>query len=114
MDDDAIVKDYSVTRIGLESGKNSSLARFGKLWDNPAISAGVVNAFSSRLVTGFCSYAGNYYGSIRPTVMVRSLKMLREDYGGAEGYLKDRVGFTEEDIQLIKTALLGPSHTSQL
>jgi hypothetical protein len=46
--------------------------------------------------------------------MVRSLKMLREDYGGAEGYLKDRVGFTEEDIQLIKTALLGPSHTSQL
>lgn len=39
--------------------------------------------------------------------MLAALKMLRETYGGAEGYLKKRAGFSEADVERIRRSLQG-------
>lgn len=34
--------------------------------------------------------------------MLSSLQMIRENYGGAEGYVKECCGLSEEDVQTIR------------
>ncbi|KAG9017251.1 hypothetical protein FRB90_001222 [Tulasnella sp. 427] len=50
LSDEEIAKDYALTRIGLESGRDTLIARFQHLMDNPETRAGAENAFSSRRV----------------------------------------------------------------
>lgn len=46
--------------------------------------------------------------------MLAFLNILRQSYGGAEGYLRDRAGFSDEDIEKIKGNLLGTGPSSLL
>lgn len=95
--DEEIAKDYALTRIGLETSRDTLIARFQHLLDNPDSRPGAENAFSSRV-----------------SVMQAFLKVLRQSYGGAEGYLKDRLGFPDEDIRKIRESLLGTGTPSLL
>lgn len=38
--------------------------------------------------------------------MLATLQMIRDTYQGAEGYLKQKCGFSDEDIQIIRTNIL--------
>ena len=38
--------------------------------------------------------------------MMATLEMIEERYGGAEGYLRDTLGFDDEDITIIRRNLL--------
>lgn len=42
----------------------------------------------------------------RPESMMSFLAMLRTEYRGAEGYMKDFLGFTQEEIETIRTHLI--------
>ena len=46
--------------------------------------------------------------SHRPETMRVTLAMIREDYGGAEEYLR-RAGITDEEIEALREALLVPA-----
>lgn len=97
LSDEEIARDYALTRIGLETSRNTLIARFQHLMDDPNTRAGAENAFSSRA-----------------SVMLAFLNILRQSYGGAEGYLRDRAGFSDEDIEKIKGNLLGTGPSSLL
>ncbi|KAK7436534.1 hypothetical protein VKT23_000384 [Stygiomarasmius scandens] len=87
--DEQIVEEYTLTNIGLAPALPALTARFmqndiyRENWD------GVMNM-----------------GSARPATMISTLKMIREKYGGAEGYLKSRTSITDEDIQKLRDNLL--------
>jgi hypothetical protein len=38
--------------------------------------------------------------------MMATLQMIRERYGGAEGYIRDRCGLSNEEIAQIKASLV--------
>ena len=42
----------------------------------------------------------------RPEYMLATLAMVREKYGGVEGYVRDVLGFGDEDIAAIKRNLV--------
>lgn len=48
LSDEEIARDYALTRIGLETSRNTLIARFQHLMDDPNTRAGAENAFSSR------------------------------------------------------------------
>ncbi|KAG9016336.1 hypothetical protein FRB90_003267 [Tulasnella sp. 427] len=95
--DDEIIKDYTLTRVGVEPMRELMGPRFKALLSpgqdaDPALVAATLNAMSSR-----------------PSVMRATLDMLRKDYGGARGYLKDGLAFSEEDVDKIAENLSGGS-----
>lgn len=46
--------------------------------------------------------------------MLASLEMIKTKYGGAEGYLKNKCGFTDHDIQTIRTNITESSFTNKV
>jgi len=91
VDDEEIVKDYTLTTIGLA----------------PALPA-LVERFKAHDV-----YRDNWEGTVnmsssKPEWIVAFLSRFREKYGTAEGYVKDQVGLSDEDIEKIRTNLLVP------
>lgn len=46
----------------------------------------------------------------RSANMLATLQMIKEKYGGAEGYIKDKCGLTEEDIEQIRKNLIAEVH----
>ena len=45
-------------------------------------------------------------GANRKENMMATLEMIEERYGGAEGYLKEMLGFNDKDITTIRAHLL--------
>lgn len=45
--------------------------------------------------------------------MLATLGMIRERYGGAEGYLREKCGFDEEDIEKIRNNLVGDADSRE-
>ncbi|KAG9019978.1 hypothetical protein FS837_008716 [Tulasnella sp. UAMH 9824] len=82
--DEEIVRDYALTRVGIEPMREMMAGRFSALLLDPEVAEATVSALS-------CT----------PSYMRVTLKMLREEYGGAAGYLKDRLGFSDEDVAKI-------------
>ncbi|KAG8944478.1 hypothetical protein FRC04_001790 [Tulasnella sp. 424] len=82
--DEEIIKDYALTRVGGEPMREMMVKRFAPLLQDPEVGEASINALSCR-----------------PSVMRATLDMLREEYGGAAGYLKDRLGFSAEDVAKI-------------
>ena len=57
----------------------------------------------------------NHANGIRPATMMAFLKLLREQYGGAEGYVVQKCGLTKEEVEKIRENLtedMPPIHTS--
>ncbi|KAA1473441.1 hypothetical protein DENSPDRAFT_839914 [Dentipellis sp. KUC8613] len=85
VDDETIAQDYALTRIGREPMREAVMARLSRepiFIQNPDAA---LNMFSSRHET-----------------MLAFLQMFRERYGGAEAYLKQYCGFTDDDIATIR------------
>ncbi|KAG8933223.1 hypothetical protein FRC01_010374 [Tulasnella sp. 417] len=82
--DEEIVKDYALTRVGCEPMREMMTGRFSSLLLDPEVGEATISALSCK-----------------PSFMRATLKMLREEYGGAAGYLKDRLGFSAEDVAKI-------------
>ena len=49
----------------------------------------------------------------RKEVMLEFLEMLREKWGGAEGYIRDGLGFREEEVERIKKNLMASVEEQQ-
>lgn len=45
-------------------------------------------------------------GSSRPETMVATLQMIREKFGGAEGYIKAYTSLEDRDIEMLRQTLL--------
>ncbi|KAJ0418466.1 major facilitator superfamily domain-containing protein [Aspergillus carlsbadensis] len=87
--DEAIIHDFTLTRVGLEPGRQALLAAMESLygksaWDNPVLL--VLWGVHAAGMTGF-------------------LKALDENHGGAVGYLYS-LGFDEADVQRIRENLV--------
>ncbi|KAL4783731.1 major facilitator superfamily domain-containing protein [Aspergillus varians] len=87
--DEAIVHDFTLTRVGLEPGRQALLTMMQSLYgesalDNPVLL--VLWGVSANGMTGF-------------------LKALDESHGGVTGYLKDTLGFSNSDIEIMKVNL---------
>lgn len=91
VDDEEIIKDYTLTTIGLE----------------PALPA-LVERFKAHDV-----YRDNWEGttnmsSSKPEWIIAFLSQFREKYGTVEGYVRTQVGLSDEDIEKIRANLLVP------
>ncbi|KAJ7198464.1 protein-tyrosine phosphatase-like protein [Mycena pura] len=88
VDDADIARDYALTTVGLDPARPMLAARLQKVpvfqnnWE------GAVNMGSSK----------------EETMMV-ILAMIREEYGGAAGYLTARTGLREEDLEVVRKNL---------
>ncbi|RDX53855.1 hypothetical protein OH76DRAFT_1375137 [Lentinus brumalis] len=85
VDDEAIARDYALTRVGREPAREMVMARLAKVPFFQANADGASNMLSSRHET-----------------MVAFLRMLDQRYDGAAEYLKKFVGLTDEDIITIR------------
>ncbi|KAL4930974.1 tyrosine-protein phosphatase [Aspergillus undulatus] len=87
--DEAIVHDFTLTRVGLEPGRESLLKMMQGLysesaWNNPVLL--VLWGVHAGGITGF-------------------LEVLDAAYGGVTGYLKGKLGFSDADIVIMKKNL---------
>ncbi|KAK7052863.1 hypothetical protein VNI00_004182 [Paramarasmius palmivorus] len=89
VDDKDIIEEYSLTTIGLEPALPALIERFKK----------------NNVYRDNWEGAMNM-GSSRPETMAAVLKMIRERYGGAEGYLKSHTSLDDNDIQHLRQNLL--------
>jgi hypothetical protein len=84
-DDDEIGDEYALTDVGLAEKKPLFTERLLK---NPALGGnreGVQNMISAKKEN-----------------MIASMAMIRKEFGGAEGYMKDSCKLSDEDIQKIR------------
>lgn len=49
----------------------------------------------------------------RPANMLATLEMIKNKYGGAEGYLKQKCGFEDQDIERIRKNVIESRHTAK-
>jgi len=89
--DQDIAHDYELTRVGREPAREKIMARIAK----------------EEIFIGNTEAANNMLSS-RYDTMLAFLEMLRNKYNGAEGYLRERVGLTVEDIVLIRNRMVVP------
>ncbi|TFY78009.1 hypothetical protein EWM64_g6003 [Hericium alpestre] len=91
VDDETIAKDYALTRIGREPMRKAIMERLQKepvFINNPDAA---LNMLSSRHET-----------------MLEFLKMFREQYGGAEAYVKRYCELSNDDIATIRRHITSP------
>jgi len=89
--DDHVVNDYALSFIALQPVVPMFVARFEK---EPAFREnrqGVLNM-----------------GTSRPVTMRATLKMIREQFGGVDNYVKRYAGITDLDIAWIRQNLIVP------
>ncbi|CAK5275325.1 unnamed protein product [Mycena citricolor] len=94
VDNQAIAHDYALTRIGREPAREMIMERLSKEPLFASNSEAAMNMFTCRSVT-----------------MSAFLDLLDAKYSGAEGYCKNIVGLSDEDISVIRQNLLVPSST---
>lgn len=88
---ETITFDYTLTRVGIEREREFLIQNL-KNWlgedvmDQPGVLG--LSSISKRVGDGF-------------------QERLEAEYGGVEGYCKNRLGFTDEDLVLIRKNLLG-------
>lgn len=45
--------------------------------------------------------------------MLATLEMIKNKYGGAEGYLKQKCGFEDQDVERIRKNVIESPHTAK-
>jgi hypothetical protein len=85
-----IAEDYALTRIGIEPQKDT-LTAILKKWrpDWTEETPGMVE-----------------FSNVKASYMLAFLEMVQKEYGGMEGYVRGKLGFTEEDIAKIRGHLV--------
>ncbi|KAI9932439.1 hypothetical protein ASPWEDRAFT_22222 [Aspergillus wentii DTO 134E9] len=89
--DSEIAKDYALTRIGIESQREFLLQLFLKYYPGWTDEAPGVQEFFA----------------IKQSYMLSFLDAARKEYGGLTAYVKSRLGFSEGDIEKIRSTLRG-------
>lgn len=87
VEDEIIAEEYSLTEKGLGTWLETLV--------QAVIKQTKTDEASARRMTG-----------AKKENMAAALKMLRTDFGGADGYLRDHCGFTEKEIEKIKASLV--------
>ncbi|KAL5527764.1 hypothetical protein ACEPAG_6565 [Sanghuangporus baumii] len=90
VDDEIIADDYELTRVGREPVRTKILQRLSKEPIFAENKDAALNMLTSRRET-----------------MLAFLQMLREKYGGAEGYVQKCCGLSKDDIKTIRRNLVG-------
>ncbi|KAL4737427.1 protein-tyrosine phosphatase-like protein [Aspergillus similis] len=97
--DETLILDFTLTRVGLEPGRAALLKMMQSVYgesvlDNPVL----------PVVWG-----------VHGSGMVAFLEALDEGYGGVTGYLKNTLGFSDGDLEVMKAnLLLNPESGSRL
>lgn len=87
VDDDVVAKEYSLTELGLSDWMDQLVQRIIRQTGSDEESA--------RRIAG-----------ARAESMLATLKMLRSEYDGAEGYFTKICGLSKEDLQKIRDYLI--------
>jgi protein tyrosine/serine phosphatase len=105
VDDETVAYEYSLTDIGLADFKTFLIEH---LMVNPALNGdrqGAMNMISSKLVHP-SSFGVGTNSSERAVNMLSTLKMIREEFGGPEGYMIEKCGLSKDDVQKIRTNII--------
>lgn len=89
VDDETVAKEYELTETGLASMVPQIMAH---LQEHPAMKgneAGILNMLSAKKVN-----------------MLKTLDMIRERFGGAEGYMIDACGLSKEEVEKIRKNMI--------
>lgn len=88
---DAIVHDFALSRVGIEPARKMLMAAF------PTLSGAVTpeNAGWLELM------------SARAPAMVAFLETVEQSFGGVMGYLTGVLGFSDEDVEIMRANLKG-------
>jgi len=92
-DDEAIAKDYALTRVGREQNRNIIMARLSKEPLFASNNEAALNMFTCRSGT-----------------MNAFLELLQNKYGGAEEYVKRYAKLSDDDVVIVKRNLIVQSH----
>ena len=87
---EAIASDYALTRVGIEPAREPLM----KMIEDMAPKYGSVDAEELSLI-----------GTSKYEVMIKFLDVLQERFGGARGYCKEKLGFSDEDMDKITNNL---------
>lgn len=86
----AIANDYALTRVGIEPAREQLLVIFQEQAGFDLDQPGIAEMFT-----------------IKGDIMLSFLEMLEERWGGVEGYMKEELGLTDADRQIIRANLRG-------
>ncbi|TVY75902.1 Tyrosine-protein phosphatase, partial [Lachnellula suecica] len=92
VDDETVAQEYSLTEIGLSTEWKEGV--IAHLMENPVLKnnkEGAWNLISAR---------------DRAASMRSTLRLIKETYGGAEGYVTDKCGLTKEQVEQIRANLI--------
>ncbi|MCJ1433466.1 hypothetical protein MMC27_002828 [Xylographa pallens] len=93
--DEEIAAEYALTAQGLEAWKPEARERL-KARGMPE--EGIEGMMSSRPGNALMKGSADY--------MLATLEMVRQRYGGVEGYVRDVLGFGDEDVETIRRNLV--------
>ncbi|OAL48638.1 hypothetical protein IQ07DRAFT_82691 [Pyrenochaeta sp. DS3sAY3a] len=88
---DVVAFDYALTRVGVEPGREVLLQML-RLW----------NEEWSAETEGMSEFV-----QVKGEFVLALLERVDEVYGGVEGYVRDVLGFGEEDVRIVKSVLRG-------
>lgn len=89
VDDETVAKEYELTETGLASAVPKIMAHLEEIPFLKGNKEGLLNMLSARKVN-----------------MLSSLKMIREKYGNAEGYMINACGVSKEDVEKIRKNMI--------
>lgn len=106
VDDETIAYEYNLTELGLAPLKDRAVKR---LMENPSLKGnpeGAINMLSAKWVT--FAHLFHHKTNLRTRIpnMMATLKMIKEKYGSAEGYVTKECGLTQEEVEMIRTNLV--------
>ncbi|CCL98588.1 uncharacterized protein FIBRA_00589 [Fibroporia radiculosa] len=91
VEDNEIAEDYALTRVGREPARQKVMTRLSQIPMFATNTEAALNMFTCRR-----------------EVMFAFLALLKDRYGGVEGYLRDYVHLSDDDIHVIRRNLLAP------
>lgn len=104
--------DYAITRIGTEPFREkllpAALKAFGggeKMSFSAATAAAAAAAAAPEVLDIDATSGLREFLSTDAEVMVDFVDRVRREYGGAEGYLTQRLGFSKEQVEQIREKL---------
>lgn len=100
--DSSITAEYALSEVGLKAGRDEVVERLMK---NPKFRDSVGGGEEGR------RRAMRMVGA-REESMAAMLEMVQRRWGGSEGYLRDAVGLSDEEIERVKKVLTRPRRMS--
>lgn len=113
VEDEFISKDYALTRVGREPAREKIMARLSKEPLFASNNEAALNMFTCRQVIPLSQILKRLTRDESHETMQAFLEHFDKKYGGVDEYVKRYVGFSDEEIAVIKRNLLIPG-TSRL